>query len=275
MSSFVDVLVHPPATVLVADGYRPYLDPPPDGPADFAALAAYYRQRDAVGLVHAFDAASVLGSAALDDAVLAAAVEPHAGALAGLGCVDPQRGAAAVVAVHDVHRMGLRGLFFHPAAQRFDPAGRRADAVWGMAEDLGLPVVVHCGATAMGAGRPGGAGIALDVADPMRMDRVAATHPGLTIVLAGVSPPWEEQAVMVAAHKPNVFLAPGRRPDRAGVVVQEAVAGPLAHKTMIGSGHPFGDPDSWLEGWAALGPSAEADAAVRTGTAARVFGLGG
>lgn len=276
MTRFVDVHVHPPAATLAADGYRPYLSAVdvPAGPATFADLADHYRERDGVALVHAFDAGSVVGATALSNRRLAESIEPYGDVLVGLACVDPHRGEAAVVDVHDAVRMGLRGLYLHPPAQRFDPVGRRFAQLWELAEELRIPVVVHCGSTVLGAGRPGGAGIALDLADPMRMDRVAAARPGLQIVLAGVTPPWEEAAVVVAAHKQNVFLAlSGRPPAEMGEALAAAVTGPLAAKAMCGTGFPFMTPEVWLEQWASLEPPEEADRAVRVGNAAALFGL--
>jgi predicted TIM-barrel fold metal-dependent hydrolase len=244
----------------------------PEGPATFEALAGYYRERGGVALVHAFDAGTIVGATALSNRRLAEGIEPYGDVLVGLASVDPHRGEAAVVEVHDAVRMGLKGLYLHPPAQRFDPIGRRFGTLWELAEELGLPVVVHCGPTVLGAGRPGGAGVALDVADPMRMDRVASVRPGLQIVLAGVAPPWEEAAAASAAHKPNVHLAlSGGYP--ADGLLGAAAAGPLASKSMLGSGLPWRTPDEWLEQWESLEPGEEADRMVRAGNAAGLFGL--
>lgn len=276
MTRFVDVHVHPPAGLLAADGYRPYLSPEdiPPGPSTFEELADYYREREGVALVHAFDAGSIVGAPALTNRQLAELIAPHTDVLVGLACVDPHRGEAAVVAVHAAFRMGLRGLFLHPAAQRFDPTGRRITPLWEIAEEAGLPVVAHCGTTVMGAGRPGGAGVALGMADPMKMDTVAASHPDLEIVLAGVTPPWEESAVAVAVHKGNVHLAlSGGPPGMMGRCLRDAVTGSLWSKAMCGTGFPFLNPDDWLEDWRSLNPSAEADEAVRVGNATALFGL--
>jgi len=276
VTRFVDVHVHPPTGLLAADGYRSYLSPGdlPAGPATFEELAAYYRDREGIALVHAFDAGSVIGAPALTNGQLAESIAPYSDVLVGLACVDPHRGEAAMVAVHAALRVGLRGLFLHPAAQQFDPTGRRIAPLWDVIYEVGLPVVVHCGTTVMGAGRPGGGGVALGVADPMLMDRVAASHPGLEIVLAGVTPPWEESAIAVAAHKGNVHLAlSGKSPERMGVSLRDAVIGPLSHKAMCGTGFPFMAPDDWLKEWKSLDPPAEVDGAVRVGNATALFGL--
>jgi len=276
VTRFVDVHVHPPTGLLAADGYHSYLSPGdiPTGPANFEELADYYREHEGIALVHAFDAGSVIGAPALTNRQLAESIAPYSDVLVGLACVDPHRGEAAMVAVHAALRMGLQGLFLHPAAQQFDPTGRRIAPLWDMVDEVGFPVVVHCGTTIMGAGRPGGGGVTLGVADPMLMDKVAASYPGLEIVLAGVTPPWEDAAVAVAAHKGNVHLAlSGRSPERMGLAMRDAVTGPLSSKAMCGTGFPFLTPGDWLDGWRSLDPSAEADEAVRVGNATALFGL--
>ena len=263
-------------SVLNAAGFRPYLPAAgvPEGPEGFEELAEAYRRLDGFALVHGFDAGSVLGRPALTTSRLAEEIAPFSDVLGGLGCVDPHRGAAAVVAAHDALRVGMRGLFFHPAAQQFDPAGRRAAPIWEMADQLRLPVVVHCGATALGAGRPGGAGISLDFADPMRMDRVAARHPGLQIVLTGLSEPWLASALVVAFHKANIHLAPGLEPpDTLPPAFQAAMTGPMAARSMVGSGFPFATPAAWLDAWHAIGAGEQSDRLVLRENAAQLFGL--
>jgi predicted TIM-barrel fold metal-dependent hydrolase len=276
VTRFVDVDVHPPRDAVVPEGLSGYLDPGdfPDGPADFASLADYYRGRDGIALVHALDAGSVTGVPALTNRALSDAVDAHGDALAGLGSVDPHRGAASVTAAHDVQRMGLKGLYFHPAAQQFEPSARRYAPLWEMAEDLLLPAVIHCGSTILGRGKPGGGGIRLRHSDPMEVDVVAARHPRLQVVLTGVTPPWEEAAVAVAEHKHNVHLAPsGRPPSAFGAALREGLRGSLMAWAMCGTGFPFVDVDAWLDDWDSLNSGDEADRAVLVGNAAALFGL--
>ncbi|NIR40292.1 MAG: amidohydrolase family protein, partial [Actinobacteria bacterium] len=77
-----------------------------------------------------------------------------------------------------------------------------------------LVVSVHTGYTDLGSGRPGGGGVDLAYADPVRVDRVAADFPDLRLVLAHPGWPWQDELLAVAMHKPNVWLEfSGRSPS--------------------------------------------------------------
>lgn len=276
MTRFVDVHVHPPLSSLAAGGDTPLsVAPRVDGaPESVAALADYYRSRDGIAVVHAFDAVTTTGVRALPNERVAEMVSEHPDVLVGLGSVDPHRGAAAVTDLADAKRLGLRGLYFHPPAQRFDPSGRLAAPLWEMAADLELPVVVHSGTTSLGAGRPGGEGVRLAWGDPMNFDTVAAAHPDLQIVMVHPTPPWEEHALAVTRHKANVFLAlSGRRPDRMGTPLRTATSGPGAERLMCGTGFPLMDVDEWLAGWDALEAPNGISRRALVGNAAALFGL--
>lgn len=245
-----------------------------DAPESMDELADHYRSRDGIGLVHAFDAGTTTGMRALSNRRLAELVARHQDALLGLGSVDPHRGAAAVGAVADAKRLGLKGLYFHPPVQRFDPASRMAAPLWEMATDLQLPVVVHAGTTMVGAGSYDGSGVRLDWADPMRLDAVAAGHPDLKIVMVHPTPPWEEHAAAVVRHKSNVFVAlSGRTPDRLGPALRDLVFEPGMERILCGTGFPLVDVDEWLAGWEALQPPPADAEAVLVGRAAELFGI--
>ena len=53
---------------------------------------------------------------------------------------------------------------------------------------------------------PGGGGVRLKYSNPMAVDDVAAEFPGLDIILAHPSFPWQEEALAIAVHKPNVYI---------------------------------------------------------------------
>ena len=53
---------------------------------------------------------------------------------------------------------------------------------------------------------PGGGGVRLKYSNPMCVDDVAADFPEMNIILAHPSFPWQEEALAVATHKPNVYI---------------------------------------------------------------------
>ncbi len=64
----------------------------------------------------------------------------------------------------------------------------------------------HTGQTGVGSGMRGGNGMGLKYSNPMLMDDVAVDFPDMQIVLAHPSFPWQDEALSVAQHKPNVWI---------------------------------------------------------------------
>jgi hypothetical protein len=90
--------------------------------------------------------------------------------------------------------------------QAFDPGDDRFLPFFDAAAELGLIVLTHAGTSGLGAGEPGGQGLRIDLARPILLDRIAARHPQMQIVLAHVGWPWHLEAVAMALHKSNVYL---------------------------------------------------------------------
>ncbi len=83
---------------------------------------------------------------------------------------------------------------------------------------------------------------------------MAAEFPGLKIILAQPAWPWQEEALAVARHKPNVYLElSGVSPAGFGEGLLSSVTGPLQDRTLFGSDFPFVTPDQWLQDWGNLG----------------------
>ena len=75
-----------------------------------------------------------------------------------------------------------------------------------MIAQAGLIALFHSGTTGIGAGMPGGGGVHLKYSNPMCIDDVAADFPDLRIILAHPSFPWQDEALAIAVHKPNVYI---------------------------------------------------------------------
>ncbi|NQV06389.1 amidohydrolase [bacterium] len=258
MTRFVDVDVHPPIAELLDGPFSPFSGALGEGTGVAATsldeLADSYRQRDGKAVLLGWDAESATGQPPLTNGRVAELAADHPDVFFGFGAVDPMKGAAAFSGVHEAKRLGLRGISLHPAVQRFSPSDRAAYQVWEIAEELRLPVMVHTGLTPMGSGTAGGTGVVLSNADPMRLDRVAADFPDLTIIIAHSSWLWREEAIAVAVHKSNVWLAlSGWQPDRIPEVFLDAVRGPLADSTVFGTGFPPVASDDRIAGWETLG----------------------
>lgn len=280
MTEFIDTHVHPPLRSVLDGPFRPYLEDVATvlgrsiEPMTIEDVAEFYRSRRGRAVLAGWDAETSTGRRGIDNDDVAAMVAAHPDVFVGFGAVDPHKGAAAVAGINDAARLGLRGLQFHPPVQRFSPGDRRFYSLWEVAEELNLPVLIHAGFTALGAGMPGGAGVQLGFADPMGVDRMAADFPRLPIILANPSWPWRDAAIAVARHKGNVYLElSGWAPATFPPILLDAIRGPLRGRTLFGSEYPFFDVDRWLEEWAELELSEDVSRRVLRDNAAELLGI--
>jgi predicted TIM-barrel fold metal-dependent hydrolase len=226
-------------------------------------IADFYRSRNARAVLLGWSSLQASGHRSLGNADIAALVEHAPEVFYGFGAVDPTGGASAVAGIHQAARLGLRGLSFHPAAERVAPSEREGRQLWETAAEHGLICLVHTGFTRLGAGTAGGSGVGLEPARPIHVDRVAAAYPGLRIILAHTGQLWLDEAVAVSIHKSNVHLClSGISPKSMEPELLDLIQGPLRSRVHFGSDYPFGSPDSWIAEWEALGLPDEVNRAV-------------
>ena len=217
--------------------------PDPDGMADI------YRSLDIFGVIFSVDAETSHGDSADSNDYVAGIVEAHPDVFMGFATVDPWKRDGAVDELERaIKDLGLRGLKLHPIHQAFFPDDSRMRALFEKCSELAVPVIMHSGYGAAGAGEPGGLGLKLKYARPIpHFDDLAASHPDLTIIMAHPAWPWVEEQIAVALHKPNVFIdlsgwAPRYIPNQ---LIHEANTR-LRDKIMFGSDYPYIHPERWL-----------------------------
>ncbi|WP_303641302.1 amidohydrolase family protein [Actinomadura madurae] len=148
---------------------------------------------------------------------------------------------------------GVRGIKFHPSLQGFAPDDRSAYPLLEVAAEHGVPALFHTGQTGIGAGMPGGGGIRLGLSNPMLLDDVAVDLPDLTIIMAHPSFPWQDEALAVATHKPNVYIdLSGWSPKYFPPQLVRYANSLLQDKVLFGSDFPVITPDRWREDFAKL-----------------------
>jgi predicted TIM-barrel fold metal-dependent hydrolase len=119
--------------------------------------------------------------------------------------------------------------------------------------EAGVPALFHTGQTGVGAGMRGGHGMRLKYSNPMFLDDVAADFPDMPIVLAHPSFPWQEEALSVATHKPNVYIdLSGWSPKYFPPILVRYANSLLKDKVLFGSDWPAITPDRWLADFKAL-----------------------
>ncbi|MGH3251958.1 MAG: amidohydrolase family protein, partial [Trebonia sp.] len=169
-------------------------------------LAAYYRERKMAAVTFTIDQQDAPEDPSrVTPLEIIERAKDHADILIPFGSVDPARGAEAVRMAQRQIEAGARGFKFHPSSQAFLPNDRSVYPVYEVIQEAGLPALFHTGQTGAGAGTRGGGGIRLSYSNPSHLDDVAVDFPDMPIILAHPSVPWQEEALSVATHKPQVY----------------------------------------------------------------------
>ncbi|WP_318558210.1 amidohydrolase family protein, partial [Pseudorhizobium pelagicum] len=146
-----------------------------------------------------------------------------------------------------VREFGVKGFKFHPTMQGFYPNDRSAYPLYEAIAEEGAITLFHTGQTGVGAGMRGGMGMRLKYSNPIHLDDVAADFPDMPIILAHPSFPWQEEALSVATHKPNVYIdMSGWSPKYFPPILVRYANTMLKHKMLFGSDWPAITPDRWL-----------------------------
>ncbi|HUQ24199.1 MAG TPA: amidohydrolase family protein [Burkholderiales bacterium] len=172
----------------------------------------------------------------------------HADVAIPFASINPHRGAEGVAEAKRLIRdYKVKGFKFHPSEQDFFPNDRLAYPLYEAIAEAKLPALFHTGQTGVGAGTPGGGGIRLKYSNPMLIDDVAADFPDMPIVLAHPSFPWQEEALSVATHKPQVYIdLSGWSPKYFPPILVQYANTLLKDKIMFGSDYPVMTPERWL-----------------------------
>ena len=245
-----------------------------ENPLGLDDMAAYYRERRMACVVFPVDDARSHSPHASNDAVLALA-ERQSDVVIPFASVDPARGAEGVREVERLIATGrVRGFKFHPQTQAFYANDA---AVYPMYERIAaarLPIIVHTGHSGMGTGMRGGGGIRLKYGNPMLLDDVAVDFPDMPIIMAHPSFPWQDEALSVCLHKPNVYIdLSGWSPKYFPPNLVQYANTQLKHKVLFGSDYPVLTPDRWLRDFAALPIKDEVRPLILKTNAAKLFGL--
>src|ERR1700691_4492075 len=238
-------------------------------------LAAYYRERKMAAVTFTIDQRS-----APEDPARATPMEiierarDHADILIPFGSVDPARGAAAVKMARRQVEAGAKGFKFHPSSQAFLPNDRSVYPVYEVIQEAGLPALFHTGQTGAGAGTRGGGGIRLAYSNPIHLDDVAVDFPDLPIILAHPSFPWQEEALSVATHKPQVYIdLSGWSPKYFPAILIQYANPLLKDKILFGTDFPVLTPERWRRDLDQTAIRDEIKPALYKHNAARLLGL--
>jgi predicted TIM-barrel fold metal-dependent hydrolase len=188
--------------------------------------------------------------------------------------VNPMRGAEAVAEARRLAARGARGFKLHPPLQQFHANDRAAYPFYEVLAEEKLPVVIHTGHSGIGTGMPGGGGVRLKYGNPMDIDDVAVDFPDMPIILAHPSFPWQEEAISICLHKPQVYIdLSGWSPKYFPPVLIQYANTLLKRKMLFGSDYPLITPERWMEDFEKLEIRDEARRLILKENAIRLLGL--
>jgi len=240
-------------------------------------IGAYYRELKMAAVVFTVDAEAATGTKAVPNEEIAGAALRYPDAIIPFASIDPAKGKAGARQVRRlVEEHGVRGFKFHPNVQAFFPNDRFAYPLYEAIEECGAISVFHTGQTGIGAGAPGGGGIRLKYSNPMFVDDVAADFPGMKIILAHPSFPWQDEALSVATHKPQVYIdLSGWSPKYFPPQLVQYANSLLQDKVLFGTDYPLLTPERWLADFDKLPIKDSVRPKILKDNAARLLGLTG
>ena len=209
-------------------------------------LAEYYRSRKIGCVVFSVDE-RLTGRPQVPNEEVLQLAKRHSDFMIAFASVDPTRGAEAVREARRLVGLGVRGFKLHPPLQQFHANDRSVYPFYEVLAEAKLPVVIHTGHSGLGTGMPGGGGIRLKYGNPMDIDDVAVDFPDMPIIMAHPSFPWQDEAISICLHKPQVYIdLSGWSPRYFSPILIQYANTLLKHKMLFGSDYPLITPDRWM-----------------------------
>jgi uncharacterized protein len=194
------------------------------------------------------DGESASGQKRISNEEVAELANENSDVMIPFASIDPAKGRmAAREARRLIRDYKVKGFKFHPQFQEFFPNDRSAYPLYEAIAEAKLPALFHTGHSGMGTGMPGGGGIRLKYGNPMYVDDVAVDFPDMPIILAHPSWPWQDEALSICLHKPQVYIdLSGWSPKYFPPELVQRANTQLKHKMLFGSDFPLIKPDRWL-----------------------------
>ena len=140
--------------------------------------------------------------------------------------------------------LGLKGIKLGPIYQKFHPLDKRAYPIYARAEQLGLPILFHQGATYPRTAP-------LKYANPILLEEIALDFPKLKIIIAHVGNPWYDETNVLIRKQPNVFADISGifyRPWQFYQALSLSAEYNCMHKYLFGSDYPIATTEETIEG---------------------------
>ena len=237
------------------DNYRPEFDEAfakyfkSDHRPTIQETCDYYRELKIALVMFTIDAEYELGRRRIPNEEVAEAAMENSDVMIPFASIDPHKGRmGAREARRLIESFGVRGFKFHPTVQGFYPNDRMAYHLYEVIAEAGLPMLFHSGHSGFGSGVRGGGGLRLDYSNPIHLDDVAIDFPDVPLIVAHPSWPWQDEALSVAMHKPNVYIdLSGWSPKYFPPQLIQFANTQLKNKILFGTDFPLITPERWLK----------------------------
>ena len=238
-------------------------------------VAQYYRERKMAAVIFTVDSEAEVGIWRIANEEVAELAAEHADVLIPFASIDPARGKMGVrEARRLIEEYGVRGFKFHPSTQGFYPNDRKAYGLYEVIAGHKQPALFHTGQTGFGAQMRGGGGVRLKYSNPMHLDDVAVDFPDMPIIAAHPSFPWQDEALSVATHKPNVYIdLSGWSPKYFPANLIQYCNSILRHRVLFGSDFPVLTPDRWIADFEKIPIKPEVRPLIMKENAVKLLGL--
>jgi predicted TIM-barrel fold metal-dependent hydrolase len=169
-------------------------------------------------------------------------------------------------ALRRLHGRGFRGVKLLPSYNHYHLNDARMYPLYAVAQELGMPVLVHTGSSIFRNTR-------LKYANPIDADDVAVDFPELVILLAHAGRmAWYDEAMMLARLHKNVYI------ELSGLAVKKLLRlfpdmERFSHKFVFGTDWPQVSAAKNIAAFRALGLSEAAQERILGGNAAKILGI--
>jgi uncharacterized protein len=236
---------------------------------------AYYREKKIGFVMFTVDAESQQGRRRIPNEEIAEAAMANPDIMIAFGSIDPHKGKmGAREARKLIEEYGVKGFKFHPTVQGFEPYDRMAWPLYEVIAEYKLPAIFHSGHSGIGSGMRCGGRLRLQNSNPMLLEDVAIDFPDMDIVIAHPSWPWQDEALSLAMHKPNVWIdLSGWSPKYFPPQLVQYANTLLRDRILFGSDYPLILPDRWMKDFNEAGFKPEVQPGILKNNAMRLLKL--
>ncbi len=240
-----------------------------------AETIAHYREKKIGLIMFTVDAESNLGRKRIQNEEIAAAAKENSDMMMAFASIDPHKGKmGAREAERLIKEHNVKGFKFHPTVQGFHPNNKMAYPIYEVINAHKLPAIFHTGHSGIGSGMYCGGKLRLEYSNPMHLDDVAVNFGDMQIVMAHPSFPWQDEALSVATHKPNVWIdLSGWSPKYFPKQLVHYANTLLKDRVLFGSDYPLITPERWMKDFEDAGFKPEVMPGILKGNAVRLLGL--